>query len=156
MIHRGPIPRGLFVMHSCDRPKCCNPEHLSVGTHWDNMADMRAKGRGRSGVGGLSRLVQRQMDALFPPPPEFHAGVFLPTAPPLVEVRARIPPHLLCELEAVAASTGGWTKDAILAYLLDVGLAVHGATQRHYGEEGGAVRRVPRDVAEQVFKAGLQ
>lgn len=34
------------VMHSCDKPACVNPDHLSYGTQQDNIADMRAKGRG--------------------------------------------------------------------------------------------------------------
>lgn len=37
-------------MHSCDRRICCNPKHLSLGTHADNMADMKAKGR-RKNIG---------------------------------------------------------------------------------------------------------
>lgn len=41
----GPVPTGLFVLHSCDTPLCVNPDHLFVGTHKQNMDDMRSKHR---------------------------------------------------------------------------------------------------------------
>jgi hypothetical protein len=44
-IHKGKIPVGMVVMHSCDNPSCVNPEHLSLGTFKENTADMIAKGR---------------------------------------------------------------------------------------------------------------
>jgi hypothetical protein len=44
-IHKGKIPNGMIVMHSCDTPLCVNPLHLSVGTHQDNQDDKKSKGR---------------------------------------------------------------------------------------------------------------
>lgn len=49
VLEHGSIPDGLYVLHGCDNPPCCNVAHLSVGTQKDNIADMRAKGRAPDG-----------------------------------------------------------------------------------------------------------
>lgn len=41
----GPVPAGMEVMHACDNPICVRLDHLSLGTHQENMRDASAKGR---------------------------------------------------------------------------------------------------------------
>lgn len=45
VIHRGPIPKGLLVLHSCDNPICTNPCHLRLGTAVENSRDRMERGR---------------------------------------------------------------------------------------------------------------
>lgn len=64
-IHNGKIPEGNVVMHSCDNPKCVNPDHLSVGTTKDNVTDRVQKGRSAIGEkSGASKLSLEQVSEI--------------------------------------------------------------------------------------------
>lgn len=64
----------LVARHKCDNPPCCNPAHLVPGTHAENMADM--KSRGRSPRGELrpnAKLSAAQVNAIRADPRSGHA-----------------------------------------------------------------------------------
>lgn len=44
-LRNGEIQGDAQVLHKCDNRLCCNPDHLYLGTHADNMRDMRERSR---------------------------------------------------------------------------------------------------------------
>lgn len=44
----GALQEGEWVLHHCDNPPCCNPDHLYIGDHAQNMVDMKERKRSRS------------------------------------------------------------------------------------------------------------
>lgn len=62
-VFTGRDPGRWFVLHECDNPPCCNPDHLRLGTQTDNMREASVRGRvNRSGLDAWREA--RSLDAL--------------------------------------------------------------------------------------------
>lgn len=62
-LFKGEIPPGMFVRHTCDVPCCCNPDHLVLGSHQDNMNDMVNRNRQAKGANAIHtpKLTEREV-----------------------------------------------------------------------------------------------
>lgn len=50
-LKKGKIPKNLCVLHKCDNVKCCNVDHLFLGTQKENVRDCIDKNRHKAPVG---------------------------------------------------------------------------------------------------------
>jgi hypothetical protein len=51
--------------HLCNNPKCCNPEHLEVGTTQDNISDMVKSGRQAKGEkNGVCKISDKEVEEI--------------------------------------------------------------------------------------------
>lgn len=60
-LYKGEIPKGMGLLHSCDKTLCVNPKHLKPGTQKDNIQDAVAKGRIATGQRhGMATLTDQE------------------------------------------------------------------------------------------------
>ena len=65
-LSKGTIPDGMSVRHTCDNPACCNPAHLVIGTHQDNMNDRSQRNRQAKGESnGFCKFTNDQVRQVF-------------------------------------------------------------------------------------------
>lgn len=60
-LFNGAFDKKLHVLHTCDNPKCVNPQHLFLGTNQDNVNDRVNKNRTKTGTKKLSVEAKKSM-----------------------------------------------------------------------------------------------
>lgn len=75
ILTHGEIPTGMFVLHRCDNPPCCNPRHLFLGSPLDNMQDKMSKGRHKCPTGETHKLSKLTTEIVLDIRRLFSAGI---------------------------------------------------------------------------------
>ena len=99
-LRNGAVPKGLCVMHKCDTPLCVNPDHLSLGTHVENVADRVRKNRSAYGDRSGMRLHPERV-----PRGERHGNSILTTDRVKFIKRDKRPTRHMARLMGVSQST---------------------------------------------------
>lgn len=59
--HRGPIPKGAYIDHTCWTPTCVNPDHLRVATPGQNLQNLQGANRNStSGFRGVHWIADKK------------------------------------------------------------------------------------------------
>ena len=58
ILANGPIPKKMHILHRCDNPECVRPDHLFIGTNYDNIVDRMKKDR------SISKLTRAQAECI--------------------------------------------------------------------------------------------
>ena len=128
----GESAEGLVVMHSCDNPPCCNPEHLRAGTQKENVADAFNKGRRMVG--------ERHHNAVLTEDDVIAIRILYRHQVPVAELAARYGIGECSMIRAIRGITWGHVPDP-----------VDGASQRGKGaagEDNGMAVLTKDDVLE--------
>ena len=65
ILTKGPISDELYVLHTCNNPRCCSPNHLELGDQFNNMQYMVKCNRQIKGENhGMSVLTENQVRAI--------------------------------------------------------------------------------------------
>lgn len=63
-LHNGNLPRGAFICHTCDNPRCVNPGHLYAGDLLTNSRDAVDRGRLKDQAGEANPAARLTVDAV--------------------------------------------------------------------------------------------
>ena len=128
------IPKGMFVCHKCDNPRCVNPDHLFLGTPKENTQDMIAKDRRRNPKGEqVKKAILKESDVL----------LILADARPYAQIAADY---------GVAATTIGSIKSRHSWSHLEVD---HVAKAKRIGPRKGKGLKVTEEIVREILASSM-